>query len=247
MNVRTTRTSFDSTMLHTRSTQRSQFRCRRTLDGGADRPPTPDPEFERQEAGATAQKAPPWTVAEVAAAVEELRPGLVRRCRSLGCSQAWAEDIVADAVERLLQKLIAGEALFSSAGALFRWLVAAAVFVAREQRRGRDALYHVREDACPRSACEARQAKEYHPGARTTPEDRVAGKELLSQLAHLSPSDQQLLLQEALGERDAAASNLHRRRVHLARERARLVLGDAKRSSYRRTRHPLARRAASGR
>lgn len=185
----------------------------------------------------------PLTILAIAELIERIRPRLLSRWRAHGRNQVWAEDVVADAVERLLVKLAAGEVQFTSEVALLSWLAMTASFVARERGRGRDALQRVAGNVDPSAVCGAQPHRNDLRPTVATPEEQVAHQEALAQFSRLPLSDRQLLLREALGERQEAASGRHRRRLHLARERARRVLEAEEHCSPRRPLRPSQARA----
>lgn len=162
---------------------------------------------------------------EVLLAAHDSRVLALRVTQRFSSSRSAAEEAVGAALGRLLPKLVDNELRFFSARAVGAWLVGTARWVAWEQHR--DAKRHISLSVpAPESVQSDHIARaESLPCSNSeTPEHIVAQRELIGLLGTLSEADQRLLFEEAMGERDGAASGQHRRRVHLARERARGLL-----------------------
>lgn len=167
---------------------------------------------------------------EVLLAAHDSRLLALRVTQRFSSSRSAAEEAVGAALGRLLPKLVDNELRFFSARAVGAWLVGTARWVAWEQHR--DAKRHISLSVPAEKSVHSDPVAEVEslPSSNTeTPEHIVSRRELLGLLGTLSDADQRLLFEEAMGERDSAASGQHRRRVHLARERARGLLRRAER------------------
>lgn len=164
------------------------------------------------------------TADEVAVVAHAARRSITGRLRRLGNPDRHVDDICATTIERLIVKVIHREAVFYFPGAVAAWLHRAVVFVAGEYLRG---VYLM-----PRSSAhdrrtrqdESEQGPAEQPATGSNPEVIAAAKQELFLLAGLSASDRELLRDAADGDRLGPTSDLYRRRLHRARQRARRLL-----------------------
>lgn len=184
------------------------------------------------------------TADEVAAVAHAARRGITGRLRRLGHPDRHVDDICATTIERLIVKVIHHEAVFHYPRAVTAWLHRAVLFVAGEYHRGAFVM--------PRSSAHARRAGQSEseggptelPATGSNPEVIAAAKQELFLLAGLSAGDRELLRDAADGDRLGPASDLYRRRLHRARQRAHKLLAQAGRPAAQRRRS--ASRAVAG-
>lgn len=184
------------------------------------------------------------TADEVAAVAHGARRSITGRLRRLGNPDRHVDDICATTIERLIVKVLHHEAVFHYPKAVTAWLHRAVLFVAGEYHRGAFVM--------PRSSAHDRRARQGEseggptelPATGSNPEVIAAAKQELFLLAGLSASDRELLRDAADGVRPGPASDLYRRRLHRARQRAHKLLGLAVRPAAQRCRS--APRAVAG-